>query len=172
MNWDEPTIMELRRLWDEGLTLKQIGIRLRCSRNTISGKVFRLELPDRPESRNKIPLARRELIIAMIKDGASNRVIEREAKTDYRSVNRIREQFCLDLPEVFRKPLPACIVHVPYVPITRARTCQFPSWSHDERPKLKADFTPLVCDGPISYKSYCREHADLCCPKWRVREAA
>lgn len=46
---DNPNlIVQLRDLWDEGHSVAEIGRRLGVSKNSIAGKVHRLDLPPRP----------------------------------------------------------------------------------------------------------------------------
>ena len=46
--WTEERIVELRRLWDEGLTTGEIGRRIGVSKNAVIGKSHRLNLTGRP----------------------------------------------------------------------------------------------------------------------------
>lgn len=47
MDWSDDAIRQLRKLWDEGLSAAQIGLRLRTSKNSIVGKAHRIGLPPR-----------------------------------------------------------------------------------------------------------------------------
>ena len=46
--WTEDRLVQLRKLWDEGLSISQIGDALGVSRNAIAGKAHRMGLPKRP----------------------------------------------------------------------------------------------------------------------------
>jgi GcrA cell cycle regulator len=45
--WTEERLNKLRKLWEKGLSISQIGEELNVSRNAIAGKVYRLGLPKR-----------------------------------------------------------------------------------------------------------------------------
>ncbi len=53
MDWTDERVAELRALWDEGLSVSQIGKRLGITKNAVTGKVDRLRnsgvnIPARP----------------------------------------------------------------------------------------------------------------------------
>lgn len=48
MAWTDEMVEDLKRMWDEGLTTGEIGKRLGVSKNSIVGKVHRLDLTSRP----------------------------------------------------------------------------------------------------------------------------
>ena len=51
--WTEERLAQLRKLWDEGLSISQIGDALGVSRNAIAGKAHRMGLPKRPSPISK-----------------------------------------------------------------------------------------------------------------------
>ena len=51
--WTEERLAQLRKLWDEGLSISQIGEALGVSRNAIAGKAHRMGLPKRPSPISK-----------------------------------------------------------------------------------------------------------------------
>lgn len=51
--WTEERLQKLRELWDEGLSITQIGDALGVSRNAIAGKAHRMGLPKRPSPISK-----------------------------------------------------------------------------------------------------------------------
>ena len=51
--WTEERLAQLRKLWDEGLSISQIGDALGVSRNAIAGKAHRIGLPKRPSPISK-----------------------------------------------------------------------------------------------------------------------
>ena len=46
-SWTEARLEKLRKLWDQGLSISQIGEELGVTRNAIAGKAHRLGLPKR-----------------------------------------------------------------------------------------------------------------------------
>ena len=48
MAWTEQMVEDLKKMWHEGLTTGEIGKRLGVSKNSIVGKVHRLQLSGRP----------------------------------------------------------------------------------------------------------------------------
>ena len=52
-SWTEERLAQLRKLWDEGLSISQIGEALGVSRNAIAGKAHRMGLPKRPSPISK-----------------------------------------------------------------------------------------------------------------------
>ncbi|MGB2399102.1 MAG: GcrA family cell cycle regulator [Candidatus Puniceispirillaceae bacterium] len=47
LKWTDERLSQLRTLWDEGLSISQIGEKMGVSRNAIAGKVHRMKLPKR-----------------------------------------------------------------------------------------------------------------------------
>ena len=48
IDWTDETIAQLRQLWKEGLSTREIGQRLHTTKNSVVGKAHRLHLPARP----------------------------------------------------------------------------------------------------------------------------
>ena len=48
MLWTDEMVEKLKKMWDEGITTGEIGKRLNVSKNSIVGKVHRLDLSSRP----------------------------------------------------------------------------------------------------------------------------
>ncbi|MBE6452850.1 MAG: GcrA cell cycle regulator [Alphaproteobacteria bacterium] len=48
MAWTDEMIVQLKKMWDDGLTTGEIGRRLNVSKNSVVGKVHRLGLSGRP----------------------------------------------------------------------------------------------------------------------------
>ena len=67
MAWTDQMIEDLKRMWDEGLSTGEIGKRLGVTKNSIIGKVHRLQLTARPS-----PIKKKE-------DGASSAPKAKEA---------------------------------------------------------------------------------------------
>ena len=53
MPWNDEMVESLKKMWDEGLSTGEIGKRLGVSKNSIVGKVHRLQLVARPSSIKK-----------------------------------------------------------------------------------------------------------------------
>lgn len=51
--WTDERLEKLMSLWDEGLSISQIGKALGVSRNSIAGKAHRMGLPKRPSPISK-----------------------------------------------------------------------------------------------------------------------
>ena len=51
--WTEERLEKLRKLWNDGLSISQIGEALGVSRNAIAGKAHRMALPKRPSPISK-----------------------------------------------------------------------------------------------------------------------
>ena len=47
IGWTDDRLETLKTLWDEGLSISQIGQRLNVTRNAVAGKAHRLGLPKR-----------------------------------------------------------------------------------------------------------------------------
>ena len=58
MAWTAEMVADLKKMWDEGLTTNEIAKRLNVSKNSIVGKVHRLNLKARPS-----PIKKKEEII-------------------------------------------------------------------------------------------------------------
>ena len=69
MAWTDQMIEDLKRMWDEGLSTGEIGKRLGVTKNSIIGKVHRLQLTARPS-----PIKKKE-------DGASSAPKAKENKS-------------------------------------------------------------------------------------------
>lgn len=50
IDWNEKRLAQLKKLWEQGLSITQIGEKMGVSRNAIAGKVHRLKLPKRSET--------------------------------------------------------------------------------------------------------------------------
>jgi GcrA cell cycle regulator len=59
MDWTQEAIVRLRDMWDQGLSTAEIGRRMGVSKNAITGKVHRLNLPTRPSPIRRDPAAPR-----------------------------------------------------------------------------------------------------------------
>ena len=53
MAWTEQMVEDLKKMWDEGLTTGEIGKRLNVSKNSIVGKVHRLQRQSRTRAERK-----------------------------------------------------------------------------------------------------------------------
>ncbi len=66
MEWTPERIVELTRLWNEGLTTSEIGKRLGISKNAVVGKAHRMQLSSRPSpiKRSMRPMTARPAPVA------------------------------------------------------------------------------------------------------------
>jgi GcrA cell cycle regulator len=64
--WTDDRLAELKKLWDEGLSISQIGVALGVSRNSIAGKAHRMGLPKRPSPISKPKAAKLEPAAVMV----------------------------------------------------------------------------------------------------------
>ena len=53
IDWNEKRMAQLAKLWDEGLPITQIGVKMGVSRSAIAGKIHRMQLPKRTEAKNE-----------------------------------------------------------------------------------------------------------------------
>lgn len=152
MRWDDEEVRLLKTMWDTGLSMSLIGKHFGRCKNSISGAANRLGLPKRPELQARLTPARREMIVMMIQDGYNNNYIVKKTGSHRLTVEGVREQLSLSLPEP-AKPLPACIVPVPFVAVGPARTCQ---WVTGER------YAQTKCgEKSVFGKSWCCTHMSV-----------
>jgi hypothetical protein len=61
MNWTKKTIAQLRKLWADGISTRNIGIELGCSKNAVIGQAYRQKLQRRNprDEARKVTLGRR-----------------------------------------------------------------------------------------------------------------
>ena len=80
MAWTDEMVEDLKRMWHEGLTTGEIGKRLGVSKNSIVGKVHRLNLSGRPSPiKKKEKENQKQIILILI----------------YQQMNKINNQYLI-----------------------------------------------------------------------------
>lgn len=150
--WTAAELEQVRTLWAEGLTAGQIGERLQRTRNSVLGKVHRLNLPPRPS-----PLGPRG-------DGTPQR-----PKVPRPPRPAPLPPGTRTLPPVeHAAPAPSPPPPPPAAPLPRRGTCQWPIGE----PRT-AGFR--FCGDPLWHGTrlpYCETHARYARPKPRNESAA
>ena len=83
MAWTEEMVSDLKKMWDEGLTTNEIAKRLNVSKNSIVGKVHRLNLKARPS-----PIKKKEEVVAE-KTAVAVAVAEESTKSPSKTIKKI-----------------------------------------------------------------------------------
>lgn len=83
MAWTEEMVSDLKKMWDEGLTTNEIAKRLNVSKNSIVGKVHRLNLKARPS-----PIKKKEEVVAE-KPAVAVAVAEESTKSPSKTIKKI-----------------------------------------------------------------------------------
>lgn len=151
--WTGKVIANLRQLWAEGISVKEIGERLGFSKNAIVGKVHTLGLPQRPHAiKRRDPNAPPKQVIRRIKEATLPPLPSEQPKAP---------------PVIKAKPAPKLFTTVAVVP---PRPVAVP-------PKVSAPLPFRVsrqctavesigkfkwkqCEGQIARGSFCQSHAD------------
>ena len=61
--WTDERLEQLRKLWDDGLSISQIGEALGVSRNDIAGKAHRMGLPKRPSPISQLKVEKPKVVM-------------------------------------------------------------------------------------------------------------
>ena len=189
--WSDAELLRLRELWDTGLSASKIGDHLERTKNSVLGKVHRLDLGARRSpikaAQPKPPPAPKPLKPAqdvatmqrLAAEGFSGlaiaQVVGCNPKTVRKNVYIPRPHERAPAPSVISPPVVrpsmAAIEAVQQIRlalpprVSRARTCLWPMWGHDERP------THRFCGGVSAVGSYCAEHASVAYIPFRRRAA-
>ena len=94
MPWTDEMVESLKKMWDEGLSTGEIGKRLGVSKNSIVGKVHRLQLVARPSPIKKkdaetTPKAAKEKLFEYRKNNHINHDIDDAIRAGIISINDI-----------------------------------------------------------------------------------
>ncbi len=87
--WDKKQLEKLIKLWDEGLPITKIGLKLGVSRNAIAGKAHRLGLPKRNSPISKSGDPRKNKVVSNL-----NTNKELPLKISLREVEWSRNRCC------------------------------------------------------------------------------
>lgn len=162
-DWDNEALETLRRLWDEGHPLPEIGRRMGVSKNSIRGKTFRLGL-SRPSPIIKTgsqqtaptPQRARGATLPALSSVAPAHQEAPAAAAPPTAPPAAREPLP-PLPEVRTVAAPKPVIvapkrqHEPQKPYSRAITC---SWVTEDGPMRWK-----YCEAKsVSRRSYCAEH--------------
>jgi GcrA cell cycle regulator len=145
IGWDDATVEKLKRLWERGDTASQIARQLGITRNTVIGKVFRLQLPARLASNVK----KDRLVLPPPKRWLKQHAKQMSAASQRGWANKDRAKrgqgaSYLIRPEA-RRPLPADVG-----PLERANA--MPDGATAHKPLL--DLGPHDCRWPIGDSPY------------------
>jgi GcrA cell cycle regulator len=156
--WDETARSKLRELWDEGLSLNEIGRRIGVSKNAVMGKSHRMDLPARPS-----PIKRDDTI--SVEEKARRKALRTAAKVTLPPLLNAPRDPMTAFPSAPPAPPPAPkpVIAAPpppppakILPFRRVvDDCCWPIGTPG-----KADFR--YCDAPTKEKSpYCAQHHKL-----------
>jgi GcrA cell cycle regulator len=158
MDWDDNSTRELRDLWAQGFTAAEIGRRLQRPKNSIVGKVHRLDLESRPS-----PIKGRRVTQGPPPPPSIPRIARPTLPPlpSYEPPPVVEAPVLVDRPRVAAPPPP------PPAPLQfrpRSQPCCWPIG----HPKDKA-FRFCLDPAPGS-KPYCDEHAKLAYVRVRDRQ--
>lgn len=145
--WTEQRLLRLRHLWGEGLSLSKIGQALGTSKNSVVGKVHRLNLPSRPspirpKGEPKVKRVPKHTLPPAVQ------IKPEPIEVIARSVAPVEPKPVVSAYPVAQPQQPVSPPHVSPV-----RTCQWPFGD-------PGDKTFRFCGCPAERgRSYCAEHA-------------
>lgn len=152
MAWTEQMVEDLKKMWHEGLTTGEIGKRLGVSKNSIVGKVHRLQLSGRPS-----PIKKKDEIseekAAPAKPAKEEKAAPVKAKEEKRPEPAKEEKFEL----VAKMPVKNSHSHCGKTSLTDLdnHTCRWPVGD----PK---DENFHFCGKKVKIgQTYCEEHANI-----------
>jgi len=99
MPWTEEMVESLKKMWDEGLSTGEIGRRLGVSKNSIVGKVHRLQLVARPS-----PIKKKDGT-PVIKTKSQTKEKNKTTKKDTTTASEKKEEKKPTTPKVEVKPV-------------------------------------------------------------------
>ncbi len=174
MAWTDQMVEDLKKMWDEGLTTGEIGKRLGVSKNSIVGKVHRLQLVARPS-----PIKKKETTETAEKPSAAPAKAPKAPKAEPTVKKEIKEEKKAEKTEAPKEK--ETVSAAPVKPqIDRIETIR--NSSHVEHPKGKhktslTDLDNHTCRWPIGDpkdenfhfcgrkvkigQTYCEEHAAI-----------
>ena len=90
MAWTEQMVEDLKKMWHEGLTTGEIGKRLGVSKNSIVGKVHRLQLSGRTSPKRHRSRPKKKSVPNRQRKKNSNRLPKCRSKTAIRTAAKLR----------------------------------------------------------------------------------
>lgn len=186
---DDGTIESARRLWDQGKTLRQIGVALGRTPNSIVSIAHRYHFAPRPSplrrSGSELSEDQKKLASQLFSNGAGARRIAASMSISRAAIERFLKQMgpqraapgksIESSPKEAARPLDCEAI----VPLRVSRTgsselpqsggCKWPVWAHQDR----APRPPVFCGAPREPgRPYCSDHCEVAYHGWQSAQGA
>jgi GcrA cell cycle regulator len=118
-DWNEANLKSLREMWALGLSTRDIGKHLGCTKNAVVGKVHRLDLPARPspvykqERLAEMRAIQRPEVERLLREGYGIDRIRTAVRVAHEYVAQVRDELGLGYAKGARKPLLARVERRP-----------------------------------------------------------